>query len=208
MRTAALVSKPLRAGWLALILVGLTVGCGQVKEVVDPGPKLHLPDVSAGIGVNNAPVSVAYTFDDVPLCLEEPGSVTIDSIELANPAGGLSLRRFSVRDSPESGAMSYLRTQRTTLAEVGYPDEGPFVVDQVCYSRREQESDERVSLLGFEVERAADAPDGPAYSTGLEVHYTSEGDERSAFVGFAVLLCPGEIARRPDCDVHEVRRPD
>ncbi|HET7735811.1 MAG TPA: hypothetical protein VFK52_07545 [Nocardioidaceae bacterium] len=192
---------------VGLLLVALLTGCGQVERLLDPGPSLDLPDVRAGIGVDNADRSVAYSFDDVPLCLDAPGSVDIDSVELSNPTGGLVLRRFSVRDSPESGAMSYLQDQRTTLAAAGYPD-GPFTVEQVCFDNREEPSDERLSLLGFEVERAADSPDLPAYSTGLVVHYTSEGDERSAFVGFAVLLCPGVISLRPDCDVHEVRPPD
>jgi len=158
--------------------------------------------------MDNVRPHVAYSFDDVPLCLDEPGSVTVRSIELANPAGGLALRRFSVRDSPESGSMSYLQDQRTTLSAAGYPEEGPFVVDQVCPDSREDESEDRISLLGFEVERGDESNDGPGYATGLVVTYDSSGHERSAFVGFAVLLCPGQVARRPDCDVHEVRPPD
>jgi hypothetical protein len=190
------------------VLLASSASCGDVARLVRPGPTLVLPEVSAGVRLDDAQRHVPYSFDDVPLCLDEAGSVTVDRIELANPTGGLELRRFSVRSTEAGEYMSYLQDQRTTLTAAGYPSEGPFTVDDVCFDHREEESDDPISLLGFEVERGDESADGAAYSTGLVVHYTSGGQERSAFVGFAVLLCPGKATRRPDCDVHEVRPPD
>lgn len=187
-------------------LFPLLGGCGPIQGLVDRGPELVTFDGRAGVRLDDVAANTPYSFDDITLCLDEPGEIRIGHVELANPTGGLELRRFSVRESPATGAMSYLQDQRTTLSEAGYPDEGPFTVDEVCFDNREEPSDEPISLLGFEVARGDPDASGPAYATGVVVHYTSNGDERSAFVGFAVLLCPGAL-ERPDCDVHEVRPP-
>jgi len=208
----AVVLRTLTLGLVTTLATASLVACDAPAAFVSHGPRLVVPDAEFGVRHNHVDAGVPYSFDDVVLCLDEAGEGTIESVELANPAGGLELRGFSVRKEPPGAMLNYIENpEASTLEDEGFPDHGPFVVAGICPSLQEpeSESEDSMSLLGLELERGDAVTDEPAYGTGFLIHYRSEGDRRSVFVGFSVVLCPdGGGGRRPACDITEIRPPD
>lgn len=196
------------AATLAVAAGSALVSC-ETPAVLRGGPTLVVADGKFGMQFGHAAIDEAFSSDDVVLCLDEAGSVTIEDVSLANPTGGLRLRRFSVQDDPPGPDLSYIPDAQTSLAEAGFPGEGPYTVTHVCPSLRDEKTEEPLSLLGLEFAREDPAESGPAYMTGLVVAYRTEaGRSRSAFVPMSFVLCPEGLGKRADCDVKEVRPPD
>jgi hypothetical protein len=163
-------------------------------------PRIVEWPAGAGIGVSNMEPNVPVSFDDMAVCLDKPGRVTIDKVAIANPQGGLRLRAFSVRRSGEDGQFQYISKSRTTLVAAGFPQRGPFVVSTVCGGEHP-----RSTLIAVELDR----PDNGqvAAGTGFVVDYTSNGKDLTVFLPFGIMLCPGNAEKREDCLAAEAARP-
>ncbi|HSV38153.1 MAG TPA: hypothetical protein VLI04_05280 [Nocardioidaceae bacterium] len=196
----------------AVAMAASLVACDSLLAGGGDGPRLVVPDAEFGVRHDHVKAGVPYSFDDVVLCLDEAGEVSVESVELANPTGGLALLGFSVRREYPGSRLNYIENpEGTTLEREGFPNHGPFVVGGICPSLQEPETqaEDSMSLLGVELARSDASTDEPAYGTGFLIHYRSEDDRRSVFVGFSVVLCPeGGGRRRPDCDITEIRPPD
>jgi hypothetical protein len=171
-------------------------------------PVLQGPTGGAGMIYNDTVAGTPYSFDDIALCIDRPGSVSVEAIEIANPRGGLKVREFSMRDSRTGHIFNYISEPQTTLTDAGFSVEAPFLVTIECPDDKEHDPNKpAMSLLGIEVERPDN--DQAAYGTGVVVHYRTDGDAKELFVPFGIVLCPGSSPdQRPDCDITEVRPPD
>lgn len=175
-------------------LIGLLVsGCGSTP------PRLQVPQSGGGFGAHGTRANTPYSFDDLTLCLASPGTITVEAVEIANPSGGIHLRRFAIlpaRSNRPGGTINYVWDHHWTLRRAGFPDHGSMQVDGVCPSDKNSPADQAdngpagkvgVYILGIEVDRPANAA---ASGTGFTVRYRSEGSLQEAFYPFALVICP------------------
>ncbi|MGI5158355.1 hypothetical protein [Microbispora sp. CA-102843] len=185
----------------AVIIAVMTAGCAG------EGPRLLLdedPDTgeTASIGVV-LPDTVAdrpYSLGGWVMCLDRPGSVVIDKIDLIDPSGGIILQAFSSRLQSRTRAM--LGEAEQPLTELGFPARSPAVTT-ICGRSGD---DILRTELGLQYGKTGDAT---ARAGGVRVFYTSAGRQRTVDLALDLRLCAPDDMRTKQCrDMYkELRNP-
>jgi hypothetical protein len=139
-----------------------------------------------------------YAFDDITMCVEGEGSVTILAAAAIEPTGRMSVAAFSVLPAREGETSAYVSDVSESLVDAGYPTSGEMIVSTSCAPDGEASSYRNYTRLGIEVSRT-----DPNVGTtrGIRVTYESSGEERTIDYPLALALCAGSVVDRPECTV-------
>jgi hypothetical protein len=124
------------------------------------------------------------------VCLDRPGSVTIDAVRPQQPTGGFTVTDFAVRENPSLHSRDQLGEAPGTLASVGFDDDRTATLACDVGTGRGHE-------LGVQVTKTGT---GNATSRGFAVSWHSQERRGTLTVPLAVLLCQGPTANIPACD--------
>lgn len=190
------------AFWIsALIGLATLVGCSSP----DVGRLVEYQEGAGGVVVvDETAAGEVIAFDDIVFCKEGSGIVEIESVELVESNGGLSLLGFSVLPAGEPGqSLTHLSNPRQRLADAGYPTSGPMLVDRECPADEldlQAGAVSGYSVLGFEVQRDSDIP---GTARGIRVNYSSNGEVSSAVYPLGVVLCDDLYPAGPDSEANQ-----
>ncbi|MGW4642207.1 hypothetical protein ACWEN6_27080 [Sphaerisporangium sp. NPDC004334] len=175
-----------RAAWAAaMTIVVATAGCASESALLyidqDVTFTATLPDTTTG---------KAYSLGSWVVCLDRPGSVTIDKAELLKPSGGIRLQAVSAR--PQSRTTPMLGNVDQPLTKVGFPARPPAITT-VCG----KDGDQTLRTeLGLQYGKTGDAT---ARAEGVRLTYTSAGRRHSVDFSMVVELCAPGDTRTPRC---------
>ncbi|PZF86478.1 hypothetical protein [Jiangella anatolica] len=176
-----------------------------VAACADEPPRLSEWDAGSARGIFDTRPGQPYAFEEMTLCLDEPGSAVITDVAPIEPAGGFEVLDFSVQPPNQGDSRNYLAEPTERLAAGGYPADGPMVVDGVCPDDRTGEGGTAFNL-GIEV--AYSAPDAGT-ARGFRVTYESGGESLTVVRPFAISLCTAPMGEAepvtpPECEVEIV----
>ncbi|SEF13990.1 hypothetical protein [Jiangella alba] len=172
-----------------------------VAACSDEPPRLYDPGYGAGRGIYDTRPGLPYAFDEMTLCLDEPGSAVVTDVSPIEPIGGFEVLGFSVLPV-EGPYVGHLGEPTQRMAEAGYPTRGPMVVDDACPDEQSGEGG-TVFTLGIEV-AYTDAEAGSA--SGFLVTYESGGEVFTVVKPFGISLCaaPQQDPPPPECETRIV----
>lgn len=166
----------------AVVVVLALAGCSNEGARLNSYP----PGSGGSIALDKTPPGTSYPFDDIRMCVEGEGEVTVVAAEPIDPLGGMQITRFSVLPADSLGT-GYLDGAEQSLTDAGFPTEGAMVVDQKCAgdptTLREGEGQ---SVFGIEVSRTA--PDAGSMR-GVRVTYESNGARATVDYPLGIVLC-------------------
>ncbi|TDD72413.1 hypothetical protein E1262_03695 [Jiangella aurantiaca] len=185
------------------VLAALTVGLLLVTSGCSGGPaRLYEAESGGGRGIYDTRPGRPYAFEEMTLCLDEPGSVVVTDVSPIEPMGGFEVLGFSVRPVREGQGLGHLEEPTQRLAAGGYPVDGPMVVDDVC---PDDESGEGGTVFNLGIEVDYSAPDAGTAS-GFLVIYESGGESLTLVRPFGVSLCAArqQDPPPPECEIRIV----
>ena len=189
MRRLALIAS-------ACLLALCVNACGtrpyNEPHIVAPGFK------GAGVAYPNTKPGVPYTVGDLIICLDRPGKVTIEDIEMIKPEGGLQLDDFSViPNAMESGAGGF-EDSNVPISRLTPSPAKPVVMTHACpadWNAPPVPNPQSVALL-LQYSKSSDRA---ATSAGITVLYSSSGHKDKLTLRWTVGLCPDETAASTGC---------
>ncbi|XVQ89722.1 hypothetical protein ACQP2K_20605 [Microbispora siamensis] len=174
-----------------IIIVVMAAGC------VGEGPRLLLDEdpetgetASIGIVLPDTVARRPYSLGGWVMCLDRPGSVTIDKVDLIRPSGGIVLQAFSSRLQSRTRAM--LGNAEQPLTELEFPARSPAVTTP-CSNR---DHDGLLTELGLQYGKTGDRT---ARAEGVRVTYTSAGRQRTVDLDLDVQLCAPDDMDTEQC---------
>ena len=189
-------------GALAVSLV--LAGCGS-PPWASPQPHLYSPvNGSFGVGQSGLAPRGRVSQGDIPLCIDQSGTVTITSVEPITSTNGMKVLDFAVRSVPAGGteiggAVGDLTSLGMTKAEQQVRQ-----VSTVCNAQERSnvgldpgtDTSDRTTRIDLVVTMGADAL--PADIRGLRIHYRVNGVEGSTESRVSFAMCGGKIT--DDCN--------
>lgn len=174
------------------VLVLAAAGCS------DGPPRLYEAESGGARGIFDTRPGQPYAFEEMTLCLDEPGSAVVTEVAPIEPAGGFEVLRFAVLPIGERVHTNQLEEPVDRLAAAGYPVDGPMVVDDVCPDDQTGEGG-TVFTLGVEVTYSASVA---GTTSGFLVTYESGGETLTVVRPFGVSLCtaPQQEPWPPECE--------
>jgi hypothetical protein len=165
-------------------------------------PRMYEAESGGGRGIYDTRPGQPYSFEEMTLCLDEPGSAVVTDVTAIEPAGGLEVLDFSVQPANQRDVMNYLADNTERLAAGGYPADGPMTVDDVCPDD-ESGAAGTVFLLGIEVAYSAHEAGS---ASGFLVTYEAGGESLTVVRPFGVSLCtaPQQGPQPPECEIRIV----
>ncbi|HEU0240434.1 MAG TPA: hypothetical protein VFR11_14310 [Micromonosporaceae bacterium] len=155
------------------------------------GARIMAPGfLGAGAALPNTRAGTPYVFGDVIICLDKPGLVTIDSIEVIDPTNGLHIDDFAViPNAMESGHYGY-GDNSVPIAQVRPPVARPVVMTKKCptFTGPLRPDPQAVALL-LQYSKPTDAS---ATGQGIKINYTSAGRKESISLQWGVDLCANQ----------------
>ena len=184
---------------IASSVVLAVAGC-TANAAATPQLQKYRPGSGGTITLPTSP-GEHYAFDDITMCLEGEGIVTITDVEPIEPSGGFKVDMFSVQPAQAGEVSAYVSDYSVPLTAVGYPSTGEMAVTTTCPPDGDPGTHLNFTRLGIEVSRGDEAE--PGTTRGIRVTYDSSGEERAIEYPLAIGLCDGE----PDeeCDVDPIR---
>ncbi|WP_425839078.1 hypothetical protein [Microbacterium sp. PA5] len=189
----------LASALIVMTLSGCAGGGAQLAE--------YPPGSGGSIALDRTTSDANYSFDDIRMCVEDDGTVTVVDAEPIDPTGGMEITRFAVLPS-DADSSGYLEGSDQSLADAGFPVEGPAVVNLRCPVDDAAWSDgEGQAVFGFEVSRAD--PDAGTMR-GVRVTYESHGVTSTIDYPLGIVLCrqlyadADRTVRNEGCDVQTI----
>lgn len=149
---------------------------GVVSQVTDVEPR-----VTAGYPL---------VFGSMMVCLRQPGSVEVRSIEPLLPMGGVTIRAFGLRPNP-----LWTGAGPSVIARSGFLKSSGFTrnhqVTLTCDS-----STGRSDELGIELSKSTSAM---ASLRGFLIHYVSEGTAGTLRFPYHIVLCTAPRVENAQC---------
>jgi hypothetical protein len=174
-------------GCAAGLLLALT-GCGSGFS--SNGPQLVLPASlqQAAMGAGKMKPGAENSFGGMILCLDRQGQVTVTGAKPVNPEGGIQIDQFGVRPSPFwQGGISFGQANGD-LSQNHF--KAGRTVDVTCNRHGR----------GYEFAVTVSMSDSTqARMTGVEITYTSAGQDRSLTFPVTLFLCPHKIRGSRTC---------
>ena len=139
-------------------------------------------------GVGNVAPGAPVVWGSVLVCVSEPGTATITSVEPVDPVGGLTVDDFAVRPNPWKAGVDAVGAAHSDLEHLGFGT--AKTVDVPCGSPE----------IGMELAIQASRPrEENAASYGWKVTYSAQGDTGTFEIPVSVQLCGDGPAWKPDC---------
>jgi hypothetical protein len=172
-----------RLGLVVLAVVALSA-CAA------PGPELRVAgDMHGAAGIEEFSVVAdqPWSFTTVILCISDPGSVTIDSVAMDQPTGGLRVDAFATAPNPYPSAQPMRGAGPVLLPDL---NEG-FVlggepIDSVCPSPGGEQSWTGGTMLAIQVSKRSA---GMGFSRAMNVTYDTQGSQRVLSIPLGIALC-------------------
>jgi hypothetical protein len=130
------------------------------------------------------------------VCLDRPGSVTIDQVRPQSPTGGFTVTDFALRENPAWHSKDQLAEARGQLPAVGF--RGARTANLAC-----DDATGRGHELGVQITKTGQ---GNATSRGFMVAWHGKGRRGRLDVPLAVVLCQGPTADVAACDTSGLLR--
>ncbi len=191
---------------LVVLALAGALAAGACSAIERDGLRIRDPQPGAGGGISydDTKGNVPYAFDDATVCLTALGSVEVTGVKVVRPTGGLRVTRFSIRPIRTDRQYNYITDPLQRLVDVGYPQQGPMVVDRACTDAWPPKPGEGSNLVGVEVTKPRDAT---ATGGGFVLTYHSGNKRHQVYVPLAIVLCAGKIAAHPECQDHPALDP-
>jgi len=152
-------------------------------------PQLRVAGDMSPVGIEEFSVAAGqpWSFLTVILCVSDPGSVTIDSVAMDQPTGGLRIDAFATAPNPFPTGESPMGAGPVLLPDLneGYVLGGEPVTS-VCPKPGEEQSWTGGTMLAIQVSKRSA---GMAFSRALNVTYETDGSQRVLSIPFGIALC-------------------
>lgn len=182
-----------RLAGIATVAAVLLAGLLWVRVDRDEGVQL-LAQVSPMAESLDSPHSAHVSFDLFPICLSEPGEVTITGVEPIEKRGGVSISDFSTTTFDRVGRKP--STEQGRIRDLPYL-QGPRTVTAACIEGAPNDTE-------LVVEIHVPNPQGNGFVEGLRIHYVDGTDEKVTEVPMTIGTC-----RTPEgCAGSDLRVPD
>jgi hypothetical protein len=175
-------------GYSAALLLMLT-GCGSGSSL--DGPQLVTPgtphDVAVGMG--KVKPGAETTFGSMIMCLDRQGQITVTGARPVDAQGGIRIDQFGLRPSPFwRGGGTGIGVQYGDLSANGF--QVGRTVDLTCNHHGR----------GYELAVTVSMPDSTeARMSGVEITYTSDGQQETVTYPLTIFLCPHKIRGSRTC---------
>ncbi len=182
---------------LTRLILPVAMVAAMVSGCAGEGPRLYLnktpesdEDVTIGVVLPDTVAHRPYSLGGWVMCLDRPGSVTIDKVDLLDPSGGIVLQAFSSRRQSRTRGM--LGEEERPLTELGFPARSPAVTT-ICGKDRD---DILRTELGLQYGKTGDAT---ARAAGVRVFYTSAGRQHTVDFALDMRLCAPDDMDTKQC---------
>jgi hypothetical protein len=143
-----------------------------------------LLDLMPGGGDKGTP----YAFGDIIMCLDRPGTLTIDSIELIDATGGLRIDDFGViPNAMESDHFGY-EDSSVPIAQTTPQPSYPVIMTKACptsFNLPAVPNPQSVAVL-LQYSKSTNTS---AASRGIKINYTTAGHQEWVKLEWTVALC-------------------
>ena len=168
------------------------VGCAALT---DGGPTLRSPvNGSVMVGMPGMTPGAHLSAGAIPVCLDQPGSVTVTRVEPVDPTGGMRVLAFAVRDVPPGTEI--LGSAVGGLSELGLTSaqQGNRTVSGVCAPDPDSspEPDPVSPARWVDLVVTVTADQLPAHTESLRIQYRTSGGREDAVISrFGIVMCGG-----------------
>ena len=125
------------------------------------------------------------------MCLDRPGTVTIDSIELIDATDGLCIDDFGVIPNAMESDHSGYEDNSVPIAQTTPKPSHPVIMTKACptsFNLPPVPNPQSVALL-LQYNKSTDTS---AASQGIKINYTTAGHQEWVELGWTVALCAKE----------------
>ena len=171
-----------------LLLVTCVTACSAPQQ----GPHILVPGFrGAGVAYPNTRQATAYVFGDIIICLDKPGSVTIDSIELVNATDGIRIDDFGVIPNVMESDQGGYDDNSVPIAQTTPRPSHPVIMTTACPKTGNEppRPDPQAVALLLQYSKTTDKS---ATSQGIKINYTTAGHKEWVKLGWTVALCAKE----------------
>jgi len=176
---------------LSVAATVLAAGCLAACSARPQGPHIVVPGgqfLGAGVAYPNTHRGTPYVFGDIVLCLDKPGVVTINNVELIGATNGLRIDDFAVIPNVmESGHEGYFDNS-VPIAQVNPRPARPVVMTKKCPKSGNEppRPDPQTVALLLQYSKTIDRN---ATSQAIKINYTTAGRKESLALEWQVALC-------------------
>jgi hypothetical protein len=166
----------------------------------DHSPQLYSP-VNGRFGASQVGLTPGSTLTEgsIPVCVDEPGTVTITRVVPIDPVNAITVIAYAVRSIPANSSPLGASPGDLTAIGLSGAQQRIHSVSKVCDAQERATvgldgapdpgtPDPRIDLVV-----TFTAPRLPARATGLRLDYTVAGQNGSATAAFDVAMCAGTI---------------
>lgn len=173
-----------------LLLATCLTACSAAHQ----GPHVVAPGfMGAGVAYPDTHQATAYVFGDIIICLDKPGTVTIDSIELVNATDGIRIDDFGVIPNRMESNQSGYDDNSVPIAQTTPRPSHPVIMTTACPKTGNEppRPDPQSVALLLQYSKTTDKS---ATSQGIKINYTTAGHKEWVKLGWTVALCAKETA--------------
>ena len=183
------------------LLVGTLTACTSSATSAVSGPQLLWPNQDGGgqVVVPAAKPDAPYSFGSLILCVDRPGTVTIEHVTLKTAGPGIHLDAFAVRPNPYLHGQQALGEADASLTASGFAPKKNQGVDSTCLTQKEQNTPSTWAAAAEKgrggVELAmqySSTATKTQTASGIVVQYLSGSHQETLTIPFAVTLCAAD----------------
>lgn len=178
---------------IAIVVAVLVAGVAWIAVERDGGVRL-LAQVDPMAESLDSPHSAHVSFDLFPICLSQPGEVTITGVEPIERRGDVSITDFSTTTYDRVGTKP--STEHGRIRDLPYL-QGPRTVTADCLEGAPNDTE-------LVVEIHVPDPQGHGFVEGLRIHYLDGTDEKVTEVPMTIGTC----RMAGGCAADDLRVPD
>lgn len=158
------------------------------------GPHIVVPGFTgAGVAYPNTRQATVDVFGDIIICLDKPGTVTIDSIELTDATDGIRIDDFGVIPNRMESDHGGYDDNSVPIAQTTPRPSHPVIMTKACpktFNEPPRPDPQSVALLL----QYSKTTDKSATSQGIKINYTTADHKEWVKLRWTVALCTKETA--------------
>jgi hypothetical protein len=180
---------------LALVAAVCLTACSAPRR----GSHIVVPGFTgAGVAYPNTHRGTPYVFGDIIMCLDKPGTVTIDSIDLVDPTNGIRIDDFGVIPNGMESDQGGYDDNSVPIARTTPRPSRPVIMTKECpktFNEPPRPDPQTVALLL----QYSKTTDKSATSQGVKINYTTAGRKEWVTLKWVVALCAKEPGSGASC---------
>jgi hypothetical protein len=150
----------------------------------------------AGVRLPRTRAGHSYSFGGPVACIRGAATeATIESVELVDPRGGMTIRHFAVHIIDDDFEPGSLGAEARSLKALGWPVDGPQVLRTKCDGSRATGAEERTTGIPVEVSKPTDATAG---ASAILLHWRIGHHRGKTLFPLAIGLCEADEEHCPD----------